>query len=244
MSQGIYWLGTLPEETFAPVGPLLPGVQYIRGQLEIGEGTGYRHWQILLVLCSKQRLSYVRERFPGGHWELSRSVAADEYVWKEETRVDGTQFELGTRKTKRNSPTDWENIRTLAKSGQLELVPADVYIRCFHQLRSIKKQFVRPVAMLRQCYVYWGKSGTGKSRRAFDEAGELCYVKDPRSFFLITEPNGGTVIAASQMLSSMNFVELSMSVISCDGWTDTQYLWSQKEEVNHYVQQHSGSHPI
>jgi len=32
-----------------------------------------------------------------GHWELSRSDAAAEYVWKEDTRVPGTQFEFGSR---------------------------------------------------------------------------------------------------------------------------------------------------
>ena len=149
--------------------------------MEIGEDTGYRHWQLLLVLDRKQRLSYVRERFPGGHWELSRSSAADEYVWKETTRVEGTQFELGIRKLKRNCATDWELVRKSAQAGNLSEIPADVYVRCFHQLQSIKRSHVRPIAMLRECHVYWGKSGTGKSRRAFTEATELCYYKDPRT---------------------------------------------------------------
>lgn len=37
--------------------------------------------------------------------------------------------------------------------------------------------------MERTCYVYWGATGTGKSRRAWDLAGSDAYSKDPLSKF-------------------------------------------------------------
>lgn len=181
MVQGIYWLGTLPEDAFVPICPLPIRVQYLRGQLEIGHNTGFRHWQLLLVLSSKQRLSFVTATFPGGHWELSRSSAATDYVWKEETRVEGTQFEFGIRKLKRNSSTDWDTVRTLAKTGNFDDIPSDIFIRCYHQLRSISNDAAFPIPIVRTSVLYWGKSGTGKTRRAFEEAGALCYFKDPRT---------------------------------------------------------------
>ena len=56
------------------------------------------------------------------HCEPSRSNAADAYVWKEETRVEGTQFELGERPFKRKSPTDWADIRDKALAGDLQSI--------------------------------------------------------------------------------------------------------------------------
>lgn len=95
--QGIYWMFTIPESGFDP-DDIPDGVQYVKGQLEVGNETGYRHWQLLIVFKKKQSIQSAR-RILGGDWhgELTRSKAADEYVWKEDTRVDGTQFEYGNK---------------------------------------------------------------------------------------------------------------------------------------------------
>lgn len=37
--------------------------------------------------------------------------------------------------------------------------------------------------MVRSVKVFWGSTGTGKSRKAWEEAGEEAYCKDPRSKF-------------------------------------------------------------
>jgi len=55
--------------------------------------------------------------------------------------------------------------------------------RCYNQLRRIESDHLEPVAIQRRVHVYWGATGTGKSRRAWDEAGLSAYPKDPRSKF-------------------------------------------------------------
>lgn len=136
--------------------------------------------QILVIFKTAVRLSAVRKSFEG-HFEPTRSEAASEYVWKEATRIANTQFELGVLPMRRNSPTDWETIRKDAQEGNLSAIPPDVYVRCYNQLKRICADNVQPVAMERTCFVFWGRTATGKSRRAWDEAGMEAYCKDPQT---------------------------------------------------------------
>lgn len=180
--QGIFWLLTIPENDYEPVEH--EELSWSKGQLEEGEGTGFRHYQCIIAFKRKVSLPAVKRIFGGScHAELSRSSAANEYVWKEATRVEGTQFEFGAKPIQRNSKTDWESVWTAAQSGNLEAIPANVRVVSYRTLRAIGSDYSRARPMERQCFVYWGKTGTGKSRRAWDEAGMDAYCKDPRSKF-------------------------------------------------------------
>lgn len=178
--QGRYWILTIPHHLFTPFLP--PGIQWIKGQLEEGNEGGYLHWQLMVSTRQKKTLSYIKSIFgPGVHCELTRSAAAEQYVWKEDTRVQGTQFELGDKLLKRNSKTDWDEVKRRAQTGDLEGIPGDVYVRYYGNLRRIYSDYQQPIAMERSCRVYWGASGVGKSRRAWDEAGLEAYSKNPRT---------------------------------------------------------------
>lgn len=186
--QGVFWLLTIPFES-DNANPSwsteLPSeLTWIRGQVEEGEETGYRHWQVCCAFRKKVALAGVTRLFGRSiHAELSRSESASKYVWKEETRVAGTQFELGTKPFRRNSATDWESVWESAKTGKLDSIPANVRVVNYRTLRSIAADHDVPMALERSCYVFWGKTGTGKSRRAWDEAGLDAYCKDPRTKF-------------------------------------------------------------
>jgi len=178
--QGRYWILTIPHHLFTPFLPT--NVQWIKGQLEEGNGTGYIHWQLMVSFSKKRTLAFVKSIFGNEvHGELSRSAAADAYVWKEETRVPNTQFELGSKLLKRNSATDWDEVRKRAKTGELDEIPGDVYVRYYGNLRRIAADHARPTPMERTCNVYWGETGVGKSRRAWEEATLEAYPKDPRN---------------------------------------------------------------
>jgi hypothetical protein len=149
--------------------------------LEQGSETGYNHWQFVFATSKKKSLAQIREIFGGqGHFELTRSRAADDYVWKDDTSL-GERFELGRRPTKRNSIIDWDAIRDDAVRGELDNIPADIYIRYYNSLTKIGSDHAKPHAIVRRTHVFWGKTGTGKSRRAWEEAGDEAYSKDPRT---------------------------------------------------------------
>lgn len=151
----------------------------MRGQLECGSTTGYRHWQVVVYFRLKATLRKVKAYYPTCHAEISRSDAARAYVWKDDTAVPDTRFELGSLPMQRNARHDWDQIFNDAVEGNWDAVPRDVYIRSFTNLNKIHVSKLRASPGEKQVFVYWGRTGTGKSRRAWDEATFDAYPKDP-----------------------------------------------------------------
>lgn len=177
-----YWLCTL--SAARDWEPALPdGVRYIKGQQEVGEG-GYRHWQFYVVLAQAQRFSTVVSLLPEStHIEPTRSAAAEDYVWKEDTAVHGTRFEFGDRPVRGRTQTDWERVRLQAQQGDFGAIDDAVYIRYRRALHDIHVAAQVVADQEKTVKVFWGEPGTGKSHRAFQEAraqgAEKVYVKDP-----------------------------------------------------------------
>lgn len=171
---------TIPRADWEPA--LVPGSDYVVGQPEIG-ATGYRHWQLLVHFPTKKSLASAKESFPApAHLEPTRSAAAREYVTKEETR-DGEPFEFGRKPVQRNSATDWDEVRSAAMAGKIEEIPADIFIRYYSSLRTIASDYQVPEPIQKEVHVFYGPTGSGKTRRAYAEAGSCVYFKDPRSKF-------------------------------------------------------------
>lgn len=179
--------GSGEQEDLSGVGPNSEGaVQRLDG-LEydgLGARIGYRHWQLIVNFNRAVRLGAVKSVFGRYcHAEPTRSKAADAYVWKEETSVEGTRFEFGRKRVNRGDSKDWDAIKDACKHGRLDDIPADVFVRCYNAIKRISVDNLKPVAVERNVFVFWGATGVGKSRRAWDEAGLEAYPKDPRSKF-------------------------------------------------------------
>jgi len=175
------WILTIPQHHFVPYLP--PGVAYIKGQLEEGGEQGYLHWQLVVHYGTQVRRSHVLKTFGPFHVEPTKSEAAEDYVWKDETSVEGTRFQLGTRPFKRNSATDWAVVVSSARNGDLDAIPPDVFVRYYSNLKRIAVENAKPVGIVKRCRVYWGKTGVGKSRKAWEEATIDAYPKDPNTKF-------------------------------------------------------------
>lgn len=178
--QGSIWMLTIKHSEFLPYLP--PDVTYIKGQLELGVENNYLHWQVLVHFSRSVRLAAVKRIFGiECHAELSRSAAADNYVWKEETRVNGTQFELGRKPIKRASKQDWDKVWEICKSGRVNELDPGLRFYHYRTIKQIVGDFVRPIEVVRTVKVYWGDTELGKSRTAFAEAGEYPYIKNSRT---------------------------------------------------------------
>uniref|UniRef100_A0A345MQ25 Replication-associated protein n=1 Tax=Cressdnaviricota sp. TaxID=2748378 RepID=A0A345MQ25_9VIRU len=181
--QHVFWFLTIPAASWSAPAAVPNGIKWIKGQKEIGE-SGFEHWQLVCGYCSRQSLRSAKLLWPStAHLEPCRSAAADAYVWKEETRVHGSQFELGLKPHNPAVKTDWEMVWKAAIEGRMLEIPASVRIQHYRTLRAITGDHSPCLPIVRKCYVFWGKSGTGKSRRAWEEAGELAYAKGSRTKF-------------------------------------------------------------
>ena len=168
---GRWWILTISIAAYPDWQPNLPdGVVYAKGQQEEGAG-GFHHWQLVVCFQSNQRRAAVVRAFPGAHAELTRSQAAVAYVWKDDTAVGGTRFELGSLPFKRNSKVDWARQLELVKEGKLEEVDPGVMIRNYASITRIAAaNYVPVVREMPVVKVYWGRTGAGKSYTALREA--------------------------------------------------------------------------
>lgn len=129
-------------------------------------------------------MAYVKRIFGDqAHIERTNSAAAEDYVWKDETHVEGTRFELGKKAINRNSEKDWDLIVNNARSGNFQDIPGDVLVRCYGNIKKIRVDSLVPESGEKEVFVYWGKTGAGKSKRAWEEATFDAFPKDPNTKF-------------------------------------------------------------
>jgi len=244
--QGIFWILTIPASAWQPPQSLPDSVAWLRGQRESGVQSGYDHWQLFVAFKTKQSLGGLKRIFGDQcHGELSRSKHAITYCWKEATRVPDTQFELGAQPIERSSKTDWDFIWTSATTGNLLSIPAAIRVVSYRTIRAIAADHDRALPCVRDAIVYWGPTGSGKSRRAWEEAGMEAYCKCPRSKFWcgyqvtlnLSKPR------MNQMLCSMNFEVVSTSPTCSDGRTVIQCELRLRDHQSPSSPSTSGSPP-
>lgn len=185
VAQARYWLLTIPVVHHPDQPQLKDDLVYLKGQKERGGETGLLHWQVLAVFGKTVRLATVKRHFcPQAHCEPSRSEAANDYVWKDDTSVPGTRFEQGALPISRARKADWNRVYDDAIAGNFDNIPKDILIRHYSSLKRIRVDNsnppIRPNITV-ECF--WGESGIGKTRRAWHAAGSITdvYIKNPNT---------------------------------------------------------------
>jgi len=182
--QARYWLLTINDSdngtSWIPWTVLKQDIQWLRGQKELGSTTNRPHWQLFVAYKKKIRLGRIKKDFGDRtHAEPSRSESAEAYVFKDDTAIPNTRFELGEKSFNRNSKTDWESAKNKAKLGDLDSVPADVYIKYYRTLKLIAMDNMSKPQDLPSCsgIWIWGPPGSGKSHFARQHYGQSLYLK-------------------------------------------------------------------
>ncbi len=170
----------------------LPGISFYVFQLEKCPETGRLHYQGYMEFDKKYRLSTLRLRWvvvgPPPHFDLRRGTQdqAIEYCSKEETRMSGPWSFGEKSKSVQGQRTDLEGIYDLIKSGHgmvdiIDSAPAS-FIRYSSGIEKMILYLKRPRPLDSPPIIelYYGSTGTGKSRQAYELYPDL-YSKDPET---------------------------------------------------------------
>lgn len=175
-------------ETFLKTLSELPGTKFAIFQLEKGaEGT--LHFQGYLGLKRAQRFSYLKRHVSAvAHWEARRTydgchLKCIAYCSKEDTRVDGP-WEFGEldRGVGQGFRTDLARGISILRRGGLKRLAEEepeLLVKYSSGFASLAKYLPPPVRTLPEIYLFFGSTGTGKTRTA-TTYGDF-YKHEPRS---------------------------------------------------------------
>ena len=154
--------------------------KHVAWQGEIAPDTGTRHLQGLVIFATAVTLGAAKLRLAPGqpHLEAMRGSYSQalEYVQKEDSRDPERPFEsYGVAPPGCGAPgsrTDFEAIRDLFKEGNSYVSVADAFpghvVRYSKGLDRLQSIYVAPRREKTVVHWYYGATGTGKSRLAFE----------------------------------------------------------------------------
>lgn len=153
-------------------------VRFAAGQLEKGEDAGALHLQYYVQRPGKTTLAALRrEVCDASHWEVARGTAAEcvAYVTKERTRVDGPwRFgectTMGSRSDLARAAQairDGKTLKEVAEEHPEEFIRYHKGLVAYQAALASRGPRVCPPDGP-EVWVFWGPTGTGKSRRAFE----------------------------------------------------------------------------
>lgn len=184
------------------------------GQLEEGESSGYRHFQLLIENETPIRFSTLKRKLPAAHIEPRRGTVTEAvaYCTKKDTRVPGEpplqngDISLRDEKGKRS---DLERIRTaILEEGR----SVDDVILTMPEAARVTK-YVKDLAAARDradargrerdvevIYLY-GDPGVGKTRWLYDHFDDVARLTDYRNFDAY---NGEKVLALDEYAGQLD----------------------------------------
>lgn len=152
---------------------------------ETAPSTGTVHLQGYVVFKANHRLKAATIKLPGTHLEIAKGNTEANVAY---CSKDGMFVEHGDRPMSQQAKglqerERWLDIIKCAKEGSLEETYPKVYFQHYATAEKLAAKYAKPIANIKEVFVYWGDTGTGKSHTAWLEAGPDAYGKDPMSKF-------------------------------------------------------------
>lgn len=148
---------------------------------EISPSTGTPHLQGYVVFAQKWRFNRVKKFIPRAWIAIAKADADCNYKYC----TKGGDFEehgerpMSKKAQGRGEKRRWEEAWECAMNDDMEGIDADIRIRCYNTLKKIRKDasmMTKKVDSTEQMLWFWGKAGTGKSRKAREDYPD-CYLK-------------------------------------------------------------------
>lgn len=162
------------DENEAPENESTSGVKYLVFGREVGE-SGTRHLQGYIELSERIRFNGIRRLLNRAHIEPRRgsSQQAAEYCKK-----DGLWEEFGSiSKPHQGTRSDLEELRVSIQSGSSLRSIADEHFGCFIKyqrgINAARTIYSSKRTWITNVHVYWGKTGLGKTRKVYEEVGDV-----------------------------------------------------------------------
>lgn len=143
------------------------------------------HLQGYVVFLKNKRLSGVKKILAKAHWEIAKGTSDQNiaYCSKEGEVTSRGEPPKSKEQLGADERARWQAIISHAKNGTLEEHDPKTFFIHHNTALKMQAQFQKPTAIEKTVKVFWGPTATGKSRKAWEEAGEDAYAKDPRSKF-------------------------------------------------------------
>lgn len=163
--------------------PHLPGMRYHVGGYERCPSSGRMHWQCYVYFTHPQSFSVMRAFAPGAHIEPARGDAQVNRTYcLKDAALEGSQsFEHGElpAQGKRNDMNDFANLIVDGKHDieVLRAMPGH-FLRFGRHINHVRQTLLAAQPRFRdvEVVVYWGPTGSGKTRQVYDREEDLYVI--------------------------------------------------------------------